>query len=214
MREPGKTEMDVERKPVDPTDEELAKQAASGSRPAFEELVSRYGLRLFHFLRSRSGSDEDVEDLVQETFLKAYRNIGRYDPMRRFSTWLYTIAFRLSISRLRSQGARPLPLDPEGPEHESPGPQEALIRNEEARKAGNIWVLARTLQPNEYEVLWLRYAEEMPMKDIATAMKRSQVGVRVLLHRSRLKLGKKLTAPSPSPLLTEGAAAERRLSIL
>ena len=214
MREPGKTEMDVERKPVDPTDEELAKQAASGSRPAFEELVSRYGLRLFHFLRSRSGSDEDVEDLVQETFLKAYRNIGRYDPMRRFSTWLYTIAFRLSISRLRSQGARPLPLDPEGPEHESPGPREALIRNEEARKAGNIWVLARTLQPNEYEVLWLRYAEEMPMKDIATAMKRSQVGVRVLLHRSRLKLGKKLTAPSPSPLLTEGAAAERRLSIL
>jgi len=206
--------MDVSGEVVKLTDEELAARAASGVRPAFDELVSRYGPRLFHFLRTRSGSDEDVEDLVQETFLKAYRNIGRYDPGRRFSTWLYTIAFRLSISRLRSQGARPSPLDPEGPEHESPGPQETLIRNEEARKAGGIWVLARTLKPSEYEVLWLRYAEEMPMKDIASAMKKSLVGVRVLLHRSRLKLGKKLTASSPSPLLAEAAPAEQRLSIL
>jgi RNA polymerase sigma-70 factor (ECF subfamily) len=206
--------MDAINKALNPTDEELAVQAAAGSRPAFEELVSRYSLRLFHFLRSRSGSDEDVEDLVQETFLKAYRNIVRYDPQRKFSTWLFTVAVRLSISRHRSQGAKPLPLDSEGPEHPSPGPQEALIRKEETRKAGNIWLLARTLRPSEYEVLWLRYAEELPMKDIARAMKKSLVGVRVLLHRSRLKLGKKLRAPSPSAGLAEAAAAEQRLSIL
>jgi RNA polymerase sigma-70 factor, ECF subfamily len=197
-----------------PSDEELAIRAAAGSRPAFEELVSKYGLRLFHFLRSRSGSDEDVEDLVQETFLKAYRNIARYDPRWKFSTWLFTAAVRLSISRHRSQGARPLPLDSEGPEHPFPGPQEALIRKEETEEAGNIWLLARTLKPSEYEVLWLRYAEEMPMKEIARAMKRSLVGVRVLLHRSRLKLGKKLRAPSPSADLAEASNAEQRLSIL
>lgn len=214
MGEPGKTEMDTIREALNPTDEELAARASAGSRSAFEELVSRYGLRLFHFLRSRSGSDEDVEDLVQETFLKAYRNIGRYDPQRKFSTWLFTVAVRLSISRHRSQGVRPLSLDSEGPEHPSSGPQEVLIRKEETQKAGNIWLLARTLKPSEYEILWLRYAEEMPMKDIARAMKRSLVGVRVLLHRSRLKLGKKLRAPSPSAGLAEAAAAEQRLSIL
>ncbi len=207
-------EMDAIREALNPTDEELATRAAAGSPPAFEELVSRYFLRLFHFLHSRSGSDEDVEDLVQETFLKAYRNIGRYDPQRKFSTWLFTVAVRLSISRHRSQGTKPLPLDPEGPEHPSPGPQEALIRKEEAQKAGNIWLLARTLKPREYEILWLRYAEEMPMKEIARTMKKSHVGVRVLLHRSRLKLGKKLRAPSPSAHLAEAAAAEQRLSIL
>jgi RNA polymerase sigma-70 factor, ECF subfamily len=206
--------MDAINKALNPTDEDLAVQAAAGSRPAFEELVSRYSHRLFHFLRSRSGSDEDVEDLVQETFLKAYRNIVRYDPRRKFSTWLFTVAVRLSISRHRSQGAKPLPLDSEGPEHPSPGPQEALIRKEETRKAENIWLLARTLRPSEYEVLWLRYAEELPMKDIARAMKKSLVGVRVLIHRSRLKLGKKLRAPSPSAGLAEAAAAEQRLSIL
>jgi RNA polymerase sigma-70 factor (ECF subfamily) len=206
-------EMEVLRTVLHPADEELAVRAAAGSRPSFEELVSRYSLRLFHFLRSRSGSDEDVEDLVQETFLKAYRNIGRYDPQRRFSTWLYTVAIRLSISRQRSQRERPLPLDPEGPEHPSPGPQEVLIRKEEAQKAGNIWLLARTLKPSEYEILWLRYAEEMPMKEIARAMKRSLVGVRVLLHRSRVKLGKKLREPSPAAGLAGTAAVGQRLFI-
>jgi RNA polymerase sigma-70 factor (ECF subfamily) len=206
--------MDIIREALNPTDEELAAAAAAGSRSAFEELVSRYSLRLFHFLRSRSASDEDVEDLVQEAFLKAYRNIGRYDPQRRFSTWLFTVAVRLSISRHRSQGANPLPLDLEGPEHFAPGPQEALILKEENQKAGNIWLLARTLKPSEYEVLWLRYAEEMPMKEIARATKRSLVGVRVLLHRSRLKLGKRLKAPSPAAGLADAAAVGPRLSIL
>jgi RNA polymerase sigma-70 factor, ECF subfamily len=200
MREAAKAERDGARESLDPTDEELAAGAAAGSRPAFDELVSRYGPRLFHFLRARAGPDEDVEDLVQETFLKAYRHIGRYDPRRRFSTWLYTIALRLAISRFRSQEAQALPLDPEGPEHDSPGPQDALIRKEEAGNAGSIWLLARALKPSEYEVLWLRYAEEMPLKEIAAAMKKSLVGARVLLHRSRQKLGKIWKESGGSPL--------------
>jgi RNA polymerase sigma-70 factor (ECF subfamily) len=196
-----------------PTDEELAARAASGSRSAFEELMSRHNLRLFHFLRPRSGSDEDVEDLVQETFLKAFRNIARYDPRWKFSTWLYTIAVRTSISRHRAAKVTAVSLEPEELEHPAPGPQETLIRKEEARGAGNIWLLARTLRPNEYEVLWLRYAEDMPLKEIARTMKRSLVGVRVLLHRSRLKLGEKLRG-SPAVGLAEVSAAGQRLPIL
>jgi RNA polymerase sigma-70 factor, ECF subfamily len=199
---------------VNPTDEELAARAAAGSRSAFEELVSRYSLRLFHFLRSRSQSDEDVEDLTQETFLRAFRNIGRFDPQRRFSTWLYTMAIRLSISRRRSRKEKVLSLNREALDDSMPSPQESLIHKEEAREAGNIWLIARTMKADEYEVLWLRYAEEMPVKEIARAMRRSPVGVRVLLHRSRLRLGKKLREPSPAAGLAEAAAAEHRLSIL
>jgi RNA polymerase sigma-70 factor (ECF subfamily) len=196
------------------TDEELAARAAVGSRSAFDELVSRHNLRLFHFLRSRSASDEDVEDLVQETFLKAFRNIGRYDARWKFSTWLYTIAVRTSISRHRRTKVTAVPLEAEELEHPAPGPQEALIRKEEARNAGNIWLLARTLRPNEYEALWLRYAEEMPLQEIARTMKRSSVGVRVLLHRARLKLGKKLREASPAAGLADAAGARQRLSVL
>ena len=62
------------------TDEELAREARAGSRPAFEELALRYKRRLFVYLRPRLASDQDTEDMVQETFLKLYRNIDRYDP--------------------------------------------------------------------------------------------------------------------------------------
>jgi RNA polymerase sigma-70 factor (ECF subfamily) len=155
-----------------------------------------------------------VEDLVQETFLKAFRNIGRYDARWKFSTWLYTIAVRTSISRHRRTKVTAVPLEAEELEHPAPGPQEALIRKEEARNAGNIWLLARTLRPNEYEALWLRYAEEMPLQEIARTMKRSSVGVRVLLHRARLKLGKKLREASPAAGLADAAGARQRLSVL
>jgi RNA polymerase sigma-70 factor (ECF subfamily) len=213
MKEPGGSKIKMTKAALNPADEELAARAASGSRTAFEDLVSRYSLRLFHFLRSRSQSDEDVEDLVQETFLRVFQNIGRFDPQQRFSTWLYTIAIRLTISRHRSRRERPLPLELEGLEHTAPGPQESLARKEEAEEAGNIWLIARTMKPSEYQVLWLRYAEEMGIKEIARTMARSPVGVRVLLHRSRTKLGKKLREPLPAAGLAGVAAVGQRLSI-
>jgi RNA polymerase sigma-70 factor (ECF subfamily) len=198
------------------SDEELAARAAAGSRAAFEELVARYTPRLFFFLRPRSDSNEDIEDLIQETFLRTFRSIDHYDAKWKFSTWLFTTAVRLSISRHRSKKSTPVRLDPEGQESPAPGPQETLAQKEEKEERKNIWNVARTLKPREYEALWLHYAEDMPVKDIARAMKKSQVGVRALLYRSRLKLGKKLKASAAVPRMTqaESAPLERKFSIL
>jgi len=198
-------------------DGSLAAQAAAGSRAAFEELVARYTGRLLNFLRTRSASREDLEDLVQETFLKAYRNIARYDARWKFATWLYTIAARLAISGHRAAGACRVRRGTEDPECPSPGPQEMLARREEAERQKNIWNVAGTLGPNAYEALWLRYAEEMPVKDIARAMGKTQVGVRALLHRSRMQLAKKLKAPErqePSAAAVGAVPAERKYSVL
>jgi RNA polymerase sigma-70 factor (ECF subfamily) len=200
----------------------LAAQAAAGSRAAFEELVNRYTGRLFHFLRSRSASREDLEDLVQETFLKAYRNIDRYDARWTFATWLYTVGVRLAISRHRAAGTGRVGSAVEDPECPMPGPQETLLLREEAQRQKNIWNIAGTLGPDAYEALWLRYAEEMPVKNIARTMGKTQVAVRALLHRSRIKLAKKLKAAEPQEqpaAAAAGAAAatvpvERKYSIL
>jgi RNA polymerase sigma-70 factor (ECF subfamily) len=206
--------METTRSSVVPRDEELAAEAAAGSRAAFEELVSRYTVRLFHFLRRRSGSAEDIEDIVQETFLRAYRNIDRYDARWKFSTWLYTVAGRLAVSRHRAAKAPTLRLDPESLPSPSPGPQEFLAGKEEERRLHlNIWGLARTLGPSEYEALWLRYAEAMPVNDIARAMGRTQVGVRALLHRSRLKLGKKLGGPGGATAMDGVSPVEHKFSV-
>jgi RNA polymerase sigma-70 factor (ECF subfamily) len=199
-----------------PSDEELAARAAAGSAAAFEELVSRYTPRLFFFLRPKSDSDEDIEDLIQETFLRAFRSIDRYDARWKFSTWLFTTAVRLSISRHRTKKSPSARLDPEGQASSAPGPQETLVQKEEKAERQNIWNVARTLKPLEYEALWLRYAEDMPVKDIARAMKKSRVGVRSLLYRSRLKLGRKLrsSAPAAGTAHEEAALLERKFSIL
>jgi RNA polymerase sigma-70 factor (ECF subfamily) len=167
-------------------DEELAAKVASGSRAAFEELICRYSPRLFHFLRPRIATKQDIEDLVQETFLKAFRNIDRYNPEFKFSTWLYTVAIRLAISHYRANKPKDLssipnrvPVDPE----------EIVTRKDQSQK---MWSIAKSLHKKQYEALWLRYMEDMAVKDIALVMNKTQVQIRVLLHRARLNLGKKL----------------------
>jgi len=190
------------------TDEELAVEVASGSRLAFEELVCRYSPRLFHFLRRRVHTDQDIEDLIQETFLKAFRNIDRYDPEYRFSTWLYTVALRLAISHHRAN--RPKDLS-SIPSHNPIDPEEIVTRKDRSQK---IWAVAKSLHRKQYEVLWLRYMEDMAVKEIALVMNKTNVQVRVLLHRARLNLGKKLNASMRSTEIRRSGSVKHKYSFL
>jgi RNA polymerase sigma-70 factor (ECF subfamily) len=191
-------------------DEELAQKVAAGSQSSFEELICRYSPKLLHFLWHKTGNKEDIEDLVQETFLKAYRNIERFDPELRFSTWLYTIASRLAISHFRSSSRRANKdttvelISPDDPE-------ERTIKKEESE---NIWLLAKTLHHKQYKALWLYYMEDMPTKEIAKIMKISPVQVRVLLHRARLNMSKKCSGSFYSKNLAGTTPAEHKFSFL
>lgn len=189
------------------SDEEIATRAAEGLLGSFEELVFRYGSRLRHFLRHKIQTDQDIEDLVQETFLKAFRNIDRFDPEQKFSTWLYTIAVRQTISHYRAKKPR-ASLMPKNPTLD---PQEAMIQKEQSQ---NLWSQAKTLQPKEFEALWLRYAEDMSVKDIARVMKKKPITVRVLLHRARLNLAKKILPVPASEGLESAASVEHKFSFL
>lgn len=169
------------------TDEDLAREARAGSRRSFEELALRYRRRLFVYLRPRLGSDEDTEDMVQETFLKLYRNIGSYDPAFRFSTWLYVAASRLAISSFRKKGISPriVPLEEAG----DPADPTAGVDNRTER--AGLWAAARTLGGNQFRALWLRYGEDMDVAEIARALGKSRLAVRMLLHRARMNLMKR-----------------------
>src|SRR5580700_1348490 len=72
-----------------------------GCAACFEELVRRFQSPLLHFLIRRAGSHHDAEDLLQETFMIAHRKISDYRSSWRFSTWLFTIAHRLAVSKKR-----------------------------------------------------------------------------------------------------------------
>jgi len=182
----------AEHDPLDgKTDEELAREARTGSRRSFEELASRYKRRLFVYVRSRVGSDEDAEDLVQETFLKLYRNMSAYDPAYRFSTWLYTSAGRLAIDAYRKGAAARAHLS-ETRVEDAPDPAAKAERAAGGSGTTGAWDAARALGGDRFRVLWLRYGEDLSVAEIAAVMGRSQVAVRVLLHRARTRLAGRL----------------------
>ncbi|MGB2824797.1 MAG: sigma-70 family RNA polymerase sigma factor [Phycisphaerae bacterium] len=171
---------------ADRSAEELAAEAAAGSSACFEALVRRLGPRLLRYLRQRVGDLHAAEDLLQETFLKAYRNLGRYDPSRSFATWLFTIGTRLAASYWRAH--RPAVgienVDP--PDRRDRGPLEAAALREQH---ANLWALAsRTLPGSQFTAMWLRFAEEMAIRDVAAVMEKSVGGVKVLLHRACRRL--------------------------
>ena len=82
----------------------------TGEERAFEELVDRYQSRLIGFVYRTVGDRERAEDLVQEVFIRVYRHLHRFDPAKKFSTWIYTIASNLAKNELRNRSRNPLVL--------------------------------------------------------------------------------------------------------
>lgn len=164
------------------TEEELGRQAATGEQAAFEEVVRRYSRPLAEFAAGRTVSWQDAEDIVQETFLRAYLNLSSFNPVRSLRNWLFTIAYRLMVSswrrkktvRLTDEAAALL----QGPD--------AVESNED--EAEQLWDAARMIGTDAYTALWLRYRQEMSVDEIAQVMQKTSIGVRVLLHRTRKRL--------------------------
>lgn len=168
-------------------DQELVDAARAGSVEAFGELVQRYQSGLFRFLLTRCATRADAEDALQETFLAAFRYLDSYRSRWRFSTWLYRIAIR-HAARRRGRAAEPL----EDAADESADLLAQCIRDSDA---DNLWLVARrTLSGEAQAALWLRYAEDLPVREVARALGRSQAWTKVTLLRARRRLAAALAA--------------------
>ena len=168
-----------------PSDEDLAARAQIGCMESFEELLRRFQVPLLQFLR-HVGPAADAEDVLQETFLRAYTRLHFYRADWRFATWLYTIARRASINYHR----RPHPVaDDEAVRaaaSAADGPAEAAAAADGRRY---LWDAARrALGEDELTALWLHYVDEMPVGEIAVVLDRSRVAVKTMMFRARKKL--------------------------
>jgi RNA polymerase sigma-70 factor (ECF subfamily) len=91
-------------------DNQLVGHFLNGESRAFPELVDRYQTRLLNFIYRTIGDRDRAEDLVQETFIRVYRHLHRFDQTKKFSTWIYTIASNLAKNELRNRSRNPLVL--------------------------------------------------------------------------------------------------------
>jgi RNA polymerase sigma-70 factor (ECF subfamily) len=197
------------------TDEELVRAAreeagsggagGAGATAAFEELVARYERPLYGFLVVRVGNAADTEELVQEAFLRAWQKLDLYDSRWRFSTWLFTLAKRLGVSRARVLRPVALPEETLGRLADDTDPAVLAADREES---SNVWKLAgRILSVEQRSALWLRYAEGLSNGEIGTILGKRTVSVRVLLFRAREALARALEETTARFAAREAASA-------
>jgi RNA polymerase sigma-70 factor (ECF subfamily) len=152
-------------------------------------LVGRLEVPLFNFLRLGAESPEDAEELTQEAFLRAWQRLDSYDSRWKFSTWLFTLARRLAISRYRKRRRETTEARFEAAGNESE-PSRIASRREERE---NLWeVVRRELNLEQQTALWLRYGEGLAVTEIARVLSKRASTVRVLLFRARGRLAEHL----------------------
>jgi RNA polymerase sigma-70 factor (ECF subfamily) len=162
----------------------------------------------------RRGAEADAEDLLQETFLRAYANLPLYRENWRLAAWLFTIARRVSINHHRRPRAQAAPGDDwsDSIADRVPGPAESLAEEEGRR---GLWDLAaRILSEGEFTAVWLFYVEELSAREIAAVLDRSWAAVKTMLFRARRRL--KPFVENPDPRERTGRASvphERRQSL-
>jgi RNA polymerase sigma-70 factor (ECF subfamily) len=180
---------DVEQKSE--SDEELARQTQAGSLAAFEMLVVRYEQRVYAFAMQWRRNQTEAREVTQDTFVRAFQAISQLNCRLAFAPWLFAIARRKCIDSYRAR--RPIGDDPVPEQPDFNDPAELLARQEDRQ---NTWRLARRYLPDtQFQAIWLRYVEDMNIPDIARAMGKTQIAVRVLLFRARQTLASKLDRP-------------------
>jgi len=178
----------------------LVAKAREGDPAAFTELVNRYERKIFRLARHITQNAEDAEDVLQETFLRAYEHLPGFQGRSRFYTWLVRIAVNQSLMKLRRRRTdRLVSLDDPVDTGEDHVPREiAVWDNPEQRYSQEELreILARaveSLPPPFRAVFVLRDIDELSTEETATVLNLSVPAVKTRLLRARLRLREKLT---------------------
>lgn len=146
----------------------------AGDKAAFETVVAAHADALVGLLRRLLGNAEDARDIAQDTFVRAYQNLHRYDPRRPLKPWLFRIARNLAYNHLKARQRRADAHAADDSEvrlarvaSPSPSPAAAVVQAE--RRSAVDEVLA-TLRPQFREVLLYRYMERLDYDEIAVVM--------------------------------------------
>lgn len=169
---------------------ELIRAAADGNRSAFNELVRIKRERVVRIAYQVTGDWDDALDVAQGVFLRLWKTLDRYDPARRFDTWLYRVTANAAIDMLRSRGPKghlqPLPEAQGELKDESVVDAETVLTTAELQKA--FQRLAAGLAPKQRMVFVLKEIEGVETAEVARIMNVAESTVRNHLLQARRML--------------------------
>lgn len=173
----------------------LVRRAQRGNADAFRALVDSYKDRLFAFTWRMVRNHHEAEDITQAAFVKAYEALDSYSEDYAFSTWLFTISYRLCLNHLRKRKAYSGEVDLSQVGHAQDDAPRTLANTEEARRLRNaIWKAVDELKPPQRSAVLLFYREGKSCEDIGRVLGMPTVTVKSHLHRARAKLRQILSA--------------------
>jgi len=182
--------------------EGIVRRCLAGDEKAYRELVEMYQPQVYSLAMRMVRRAEDAEDLTQETFVRVFRALDRYDLSRSFAAWVVTIASRLCIDHIRRRKFRPISLtqrekgsDEEYEiEVEDPGPKpdEVATRAEEERHTRE---LIDGLPPHYRIVILLRHQQDLSYEEISAALHLPLGTVKARIHRARALLKERIERP-------------------
>ncbi len=167
-------------------------QAQQGSEEAFTKLVEAYQTHVYNLCYRMLGEPEFAEDAAQETFLRAFQHLHRYDSKRPFATWLLSIAAHYCIDRLRRRKFSMISIDEdedeggfELPDADAANPESEMVHGEQrARMQG----LLKRLDSVDRAAIVLRYWNDCSEAEIAETLHLTVSAVKSRLHRARREL--------------------------
>jgi len=186
----------------------LAKLARNGDRRAFAELVELYKDKIYHLAYRMLGNRQEAEDIVQETFMRLYSNLHRYDDTQKFSTWIFRIGTNLCIDRLRKRKLT-YSLDAEVTDGEG-NDYYAMMSSDEHTPEKQV-IVSETQRhirkviddmPEKYKsIIVLRYLQDLSLQEISDVLDLPITTIKTRLHRGREYLRKKLEASGTRSIL-------------
>lgn len=167
-------------------DRRLAALALAGDDTAFTYLFNRYRDAIRRLFAQRLGGTTDADDLLQETFIKVYINLGRYNPDYTFGQWVYTIA-RNTFVDFRRRRQEDLPIDERfaAPASPAPTPEESVIN---LQRRSQIEYYLSQLPPRYRRLVEMRFFDEYSYEEIAVKLSLPLGTVKTQIHRARERM--------------------------
>lgn len=169
------------------SDQQLIALSLGGDTVAFDHLFARYRDAMRKLYAQRTGSTDDADDLIQETFLKVYLNLDKYNPAYTFGQWIYTIARNAFIDYLRKKQENvPLEMVQRG-QSSFPTPEESIINMQQMAR---IEGFMDKLRPRYRKLIELRFFRDYSYEEIAAELRVPIGTVKTQLHRAREQMCK------------------------